>query len=216
MFVKTPWAPMLSLWIAVMLVGCGSSPADHQAVPAPDAKLNTIVAGASDSVESIPGSPAAPYVYRFRQTGPSGSQGFTYQDRDLSFHFRPGPDALYFQVENRQNRGVWSDWERSVFYAPGGRTDKVAHSTTHFEDRYKAQPNTQIAGLQRYGDYVFPLDYLYDPAGSSQQLHRPLLPEDNTSPNYTNRDFGVDLVFLVEDRPRVYPFKFVVASVTPR
>jgi hypothetical protein len=199
-----------------LLVGCGSAPADHQPIPAPDAKLNTIVSGTSDSVESIPGAADAPYVYRFRQTGPAGSQGFTFQDRDLSFHFRPGPDALYFQVENRQNRVVWIDWERSVFYSPGGRTDKVAHSTTYFVDRYKAQPNTQIAGLQRYGDFVFPLDYLYDPGGSGQQLHRPLLPQDNTSPNYANRDFGVDLVFIIEDRPRVYPFKFVVASVTPR
>jgi hypothetical protein len=215
--VRTWWAAILSLGAAATLNGCSAGmSADQQPVPAPDAKLNTLVSGASDSLESIPGSPDAPFVYRFRQTAPSGTQGFAYQDRDLSFSFRPGPDALYFQVENRQNRVVWIDWSRSVFYTPTGRTDQVAHSSTHFEDRYKAQPNTQISGLKRYGDYVFPLGYLTDPAGSGQQLHRPLLPEDTTSPQYADRDFGVDLVFILEDKPRTYPFKFKVASVTPR
>ena len=49
-----------------------------------------------------------------------------------------------------------------------------------------------------------------------QQIHRPLLPQDITAPQYTDREFGIDLVFLIEDRPRVYPFRFRVASVIPR
>ncbi|HEY3216422.1 MAG TPA: hypothetical protein VGK93_08010 [Candidatus Eisenbacteria bacterium] len=159
--------------------------------------------------------PGAPYVYRFRQTEPS-SDRFTYQDRDLSFHFRPAPDALYFQVENRQNRPVSIDWERSTFYDPNDRSGKVAHSTTRWKDRFQAMASTQIAGLQRYGDYVMPLLSLLDSPDSDQQLHRPLLPEDSTAPQYTDRTFGVDLVLLVEDRPRTYSFRFKVASVIPR
>jgi hypothetical protein len=148
-------------------------------------------------------------------TDPAGS-GFNSQDRDLSFYFRPGPDALYFQVENRQNRVVWIDWERSVFYGPIGGSDKVAHNTTRWEDRFQSQASTQVPGLQRFGDSMFPMSYLYDPAGRSTQPHRPLLPEDSTSPQYADRAFGVDLVFVVEDRPRTYAFRFRVASVTPR
>jgi len=183
---------------------------------APTGNLNTVVSGgAKDSTESIPGSPTSPYVYRFRMTDPSGS-GFNFQDRDLSFYFRPGPDALYFQVENRQNRIVTIDWERSVFYGPNGGSDKVAHNTTRWEDRFQSQANTQIAGLQRFGDSMFPMTYLYDPAGRNVQLHRPLLPEDATAPQYVDRAFGADLVFIVEDRPRTYSFRFRVASVTPR
>ena len=204
-----------------LIAGCASGPGPRDipvaggASTEPESQLSTIVTGASDSVESIPGSPDAPYIYRFRQIEPGGA-GFTYQDRDLSFYFRPGPDALYFQVENRQNRPVWIDWERSVFYGPNGGTDKVAHATTHWEDRFKSQPSTQVAGLQRFGDYVFPMQYLYDPAGRTAQLHRPLLPEDATSPQYTDRTFGVDLAFVIDDRPRTYPFRFKVASVIPR
>jgi len=147
-------------------------------------------------------------------TDPGGG-GFNFQDRDLSFYFRPGPDALYFQVENRQNRPVSIEWDRSVFYDPNGGSDKVAHGTTRWEDRFKSQPSTQVPGLQRFGDYSFPMGYLYDPAGRSAQLHRPLLPEDSTSPQYMDRTFGVDLVFIVEDRPRTYSFRFKVASVIP-
>lgn len=196
--------------------GCASGPGPAESPsPAPDPGFSTIVTGAADSVGSIPGSPDAPYVYRFRQIEP-GSDRFTYQDRELSFYFKPTPDALHFQVENRQNRPVWIDWERSIFFDPHGRSDKVAHATTRWADRFKSQPSTQIAGLQRYSDYLLPLSYLYDPAGSTEQLHRPLLPEDSTAPQYTDRVFGVDLAFTVEDRPRVYPFRFRVASVIPR
>lgn len=198
------------------IAGCaaGPGPGEQAAAPVNDS-ISTMVVGAGDSVGSIPGSPGAPYIYRFRQIDPA-SDRFTFQDRDLSFYFKPTPDALHFQVENRQNRPVWVDWERSAFYDPQGRGDKVAHATSRWEDRFKSQPSTQIAGLQRYSDYLLPLSYLYDPAGSTEQLHRPLLPEDTTSPQYTDRVFGVDLAFTIEDRPRIYTFRFRVASVIPR
>ena len=216
-------ARLAAVLAAAAVTGCAAGTGPAPEVPAsggmsvaPEGRLNTeVTGGAKDSVESIPGSSTSPYVYRFRMTEPGGS-GFNYQDRDLSFYFKPGPDALYFQVENRQNRVVTLDWDRSVFYAPTGGSDKVAHNTTRWEDRFQSQPSTQIAGLQRFGDSMFPMNYLYDPAGRSTQLHRPLLPEDATAPQYTDRAFGVDLVFIVEDRPRTYSFRFRVASVTPR
>src|SRR5215470_6658064 len=101
----------LGSWIAAAaLSGCAAGSVSNQ-TPASGGtspsgqRLNTVVSGAQDSVESIPGSPDAPYVYRFRMTDPGG-EGFNYQDRDLSFYFHPQPDVLYFQVENRQNRLV--------------------------------------------------------------------------------------------------------------
>jgi len=60
------------------------------------------------------------------------------------------------------------------------------------------------------------MEYLVDPAGTDQQLHRPLLPEDTTAPQYTGNEFGVDLVFRVEDQPRAYSFRFKVMSVLPK
>ena len=208
--------------VAAFLSGCASSPpggalpgaAEPTATPKPS-DVQTIVSGANDSTAAAPGSATALYRYRFVQVLP-GSDRFTFQDRDLSFHFRPAPDALYFQVENRQDRPVWIDWDRSVFRDPRGGTGQIAHATTRWGDRFNVQPSTQIAGLQRYGDYVLPLDYLVDPAGSDQQLHRPLLPEDTTAPEYSDKEFGVDLVFRVEDQPRTYSFRFKVASVIPR
>jgi hypothetical protein len=175
-----------------------------------------VIVGASDSVGAIPGSPDALYRYRFRMVDPA-SDRFTFQDRELSFYFKPTPDALHFQVENRQDRPVWIVWERSSFADPNGNVGKVAHLTTRWEDRFKAQTDTQIPGLQRYtGDYLLPIDYLLDPAGGAQQPHRPLFPEDQRAPQYEDRSFGVDLVFLVEERQRTYSFRFRVASVIPR
>jgi hypothetical protein len=171
--------------------------------------------GSEDSTGAIPGAADALYYYRFRQVEPS-SDRFTFQDRDLSFYFRPTPDALHFQIENRQDRPVWIQWDRSTFTDPNGSTGKIAHGTTTWGDRFKGQADTQIGGLQRYSDYLLPLDYLLDPAGSNEQLHRPLLPEDHTAPQYSDRVFGVELMFLVEGRPRSYPFRFRVASVIPR
>lgn len=211
----------------VLACGCASSPSSHPprtaaapapATPAPAAPepgLTSVQTGASDSTDSIPGSADALYRFRFTQTLP-GSGTFTFQDRDLSFYFRPAPDALHFQVQNRQDRPVWIDWDRSVFYDPRGSSSKVAHATTTWVDRFNIQSSTQIVGLQRYSDYLLPLDYLLDPAGSTEQLHRPLLPEDTTAPQYSDREFGVDLVFRVEDRPVTYPFRFRVASVIRR
>ena len=186
------------------------------APPAADAAdVQPLVNGASDSTASAPGSATALYRYRFTQVLP-GSEHFTFQDRDLSFYFRPAPDALYLQVENRQDRPVWIEWDRSVFHDPREGTGQVAHATTRWTDRFNVQAPTQISGLQRYSDYMLPMDYLVDPAGSDQQLHRPLLPEDTTAPQYSDKEFGVDLVFRVQDQPRTYSFRFKVASVIPK
>jgi hypothetical protein len=198
----------------IAVFGCAAPGPETGPQPAAAPPAAGYVVGAGDSVQSIPGSPNAPYVFRFRQIDPP-SDRFVFQDRELSFFFKPTPDALHFQIENRQNRPVWIEWERSTFYDPFGNSGKVAHGTTTWADRFQSQPATQIAGLQRYGDYVLPLTYLLDPAGGVQ-LHRPLIPEDSTSPQYTDRVFGVDLVFIVEDRQRTYPFRFRVASVIPR
>jgi hypothetical protein len=206
------WA--LPLVLALAAFGCAANTGSEAPPQAPALPGGGYVVGASDTVESIPGSPSAPYVFRFRQLAPP-SDRFTFQDRDLSFFFKPTPDALYFQVENRQNRQVTIEWERSTFYTPIGTSDKVAHGTTTWDNRYQSQAATQISGLQRYGDYMLPLSYLLDPAGGAQ-LHRPLIPEDSTSPQYADRVFGVDLTVIVEDRPRVYSFRYKIASVIPR
>ena len=204
--------------LGFLLLGCGPAPAPETASPppAPDPGLTRVVVGASDSVGAIPGSPDAPFRYRFRQIDPP-SERFTFQDRELSFYFKPTPDALHFQVENRQDRPVWIVWERSTFLDPNGGSGKIAHSTTRWDDRFKAQSDTQIPGLQRYtGDYLLPLDYLFDPAGSEDQTHRPLFPEDHRAPEQADKIFGADLVFMVEERPRTYSFRFRVVSVIGR
>ena len=182
----------------------------------PESGFERVVVGASDSVGAIPGSADALYYYRFRQIEP-GSDRFTFQDRELSFYFKPSPDALHFQVENRQDRPVWIVWDRSAFITPNGDFSKVAHSTTRWDDRFKNQADTQIPGLGRYsGDYLLPLDYLFDTAGGAVQTHRPLFTEDKTAPQNADKVFGVDLVFLIEERPRTYNFRFKVSSVIAR
>ena len=118
-------------------------------------------------------------------------------------------------MENRQNRPVWIDWDRSSWYGPNGN-ERVAHASTHWSDRYGSQSTTQIVGLQRYSDYVFPVSLLVDPGGNDQQLHRVLFPEDRTALQYVDRVFGVDLTFRIEDRSVPYSFRFKVASVVPR
>jgi hypothetical protein len=197
--------------------GPSTTPPPPSSLPAPNQEtgFTRIVAGASDTVGSVPGSSQSMYVYRFRQTDPS-SDRFTFQDRDLSFYFRPSPEALYFQVENRQDRPVWIEWDRSTFMDPFGRTGRIANAETRWEQRLGTQASTQIGGLQRYSAYVFPVDYLLDPAGSDQQLHRPLFPEDKSAPQYADREIAVTLVFRLEDRMTPYSFRFRVASVIPR
>jgi hypothetical protein len=213
----------LAVGIGCGVLACSSSPPPETAAPPPspatppdkDTGFTGIISGSEDSVAALPGSPDALYRFRFRQIDPA-SDKFTFQDRDLSFYFRPAPSALHFRVENRQDRPVWIEWDRSTFYPPTGRSGKVAHASTRWVDRYRVQPPTQIAGLQRYGDYVLPLDYLLDPAGADEQLHRPLLREDHTATQFEGNEFGVDLVIRVEDRFRTYPFRFRVESVLPR
>jgi len=205
--------------VALALAGCAATPSSHPAAPPPapppvatappeGMPSGSVSGGADDPNEAL-------YDIRFIMTLP-GSAKFNFRDRDLSFYFRPTAEVLNMQVENLQNRPVWIDWDRSVFRDLVGRTSKVAHGTTQWKERYSAQAQTQIAALQTYADYMLPMDYLLDPAGSDQQLHRPLIPLDASAPQYSSLDFGVDLVFLIENQPRNYSFRFKVASVIPR
>ena len=173
------------------------------------------MAGASDSVGSIPGSADALFIYRFKLIEPP-SDRFTFQDRELNFYFKPSPDAIHLQIENRQGRPVVIDWQRCSITDPFGRTDAVAHSTTKWVDRFSSQAPTTVSGLQRYGDYVFPMSYMVEPGGSAEQLHRPIFPEDSSAPQYTDREVGIVLTMTVEDRPREYLFRFRAVSVIPR
>ena len=210
------------------LSGCSSPPEPHAGgegggpggtaggpTPAPPGVGTTVEVGASDSIGPAPGSPGALYGYRFRQTDP-GSDRFTYYDRYLSFYFRPAPDALHFQIENKQNSIVWIDWEKTTMLTPDGPTSTTAHASTTYSDRFGTLSPTQIGGLQRYSDYVFPMDYLRDPGTSGLQVHRQLFPEDETAPNYNGREFGVDFAVRVDNQPRTYSFRFRVISVLPR
>jgi len=206
-----PLLLIVSLAPAV-LAGCSASP-PPQSVAQPSATPEA--APAVDSSEAAPSSVDALYKYHFKQVEPS-SDRFTFQDRELSFYFRPAPDALHFQVENRQDRIVWVDWDRCEFIDPDGNRGKLAHSTTHWADRFNVQASSQINGLQRYSDDFLPLDYLRDPGASGQQLHRALFPEGVSAPQYSGRDFGVDLAFRIDNVPRTYSFRFRVISVLPR
>lgn len=217
-------AALASLTLGLALGGCsaGAPPPESVTPPprqiTPEAATNAperYVIGASDSVSILPGTPGALYRYRFRQIDPP-SDRFQFQDRELSFYMRPTPAAVHFQVENRQDRPVTIDWDRSTFIDPFERTGPIAHATTKWNDRYVSKAPTMIPGLQRYSDYVFPVDYLVDPAGSPEQLHRVLFPEDNGAPQYNDRTFGMNLVFIIEGQPRTYPFRFRVASILPR
>jgi hypothetical protein len=157
------------------------------------------------------------FVYKFRMTGPPGGSNFAYRDRDVSFAFRPSPNALYFSVENLQGRPVQIDWDKSTFYDATGRSGKVGHSTTRWNDRYSPEALTQVMPQQRYSDYVFSRDDLLDPGGTPDtQLRRPLLAEDTSAPTYSGRGFGVDLVFMIEGQPRTYPVRFQVQAVIPK
>lgn len=221
--VRKPIAFLPLIALAAALSGCGSAPSPESAAPPPssvasdNASASTAVTTAGDTVGSVPGSADALFTYRFRQTEPGSSGTFAYRDRDLSFSFRPSPNALYFGVENLQGRPVQLDWDRCVFYDPNGRTAKAGHNSTRWRDRFSTQAYTQVLPLQRYSDYVFSLDDLLDPGATPDtQLRRPLLPEDTSAPTYAGKSFGVDLVFLIENQPRTYSFRFQVLSVIPR
>jgi hypothetical protein len=201
--------------------GCGSTATPGLTPPprttVPERSASTAVSNAADSVGGIPGSPDALFVYKFRMTGPPGGSSFTYRDRDLSFSFRPSPNALYFGVENLQGRPVQIDWDKSTFYDATGRNTSVGHSTTRFRDRYSPDAQTQVMPQQRYSDYVFARDDLLDPGGTPDtQLRRPLLPEDTSAPTFAGKSFGVDLVFVIEGQPRTYPVRFQVQAVIPK
>lgn len=204
-----------------MLAGCAPAPGPQSssAPPTPAATTSrNIISGAPDTAGSVPTSKDAAYIYRFKQTAPGGG-AFNFRDRDVSFYFRPGPSALYFKVENLQGRPILIDWDHSQFIDPNGRSGKVAHSTTRWKDRFSSQSVSQVGGQQQYGDYVFPMEYLVDPGAANSddaQPHLPLLPDDSSAPSYSGREFGVDLVFMIEDKPRTYSFRYQVVSVIPR
>ncbi len=208
--------------LAALLSGCSAGPAPESA-PVPPQNAGTdntemgfgrMLSGSADSVGATTGSADALYRYRFRQVEPS-SERFVFQDRELSFYFRPTPDVLFFQIENRTDKPVWIDWDKCLFADPHGNVGRAAHASTTWRDRYGTQPSTQILGLQRYGDYLFPIDYMFDPAGADRQLHRALLPEDENAPQYSGREFGVDVACRIDNQPRVYTFRFRVVSVLP-
>jgi hypothetical protein len=220
-------APAFALVLVAMLAGCsagphtGSSGTPPAAPPAAASAsgetrvegFNKMTGGAADSVGSIPGSAYALYRYRFRQIDPP-SDRFYFQDRELSFYFKPAPDALFFQVENRTDKPVWLDWDKCMFTDALGATARAAHSTTTVRERYGTQASIQILGLQRYGDFIYSMDYLIEQGGDTP-LHRPLLPEDESAPQFSGREFATELAFRVDGQPRTYSFRFKILSVLP-
>jgi len=204
--------------LLALVAGCSSGPEPQSAAPPPVSAStgpSGIVTGAADSVGALPGSADALYRYRFRQVEPP-SDRFTFQDRELNFYFKPSPDALHFQIENRQDRPIEIDWDRSLISDPWGKTEKIAHGSTRWADRFSTQAPTTVLGLQRFGDYMFPMSYLVDPAGRDEQLHRPLFPEDSSAPQYTDKEVAVTLLIRIEGQPRSYGFRFRAVSVIPR
>jgi hypothetical protein len=219
--IRDTCALVVPLACVLAAAGCGSSTSAGLEPPprstVPERPASIAVSNAADSVGAIPGSPDAMFVYKFRMTGPPGGSSFAYRDRDVSFSFRPSPNALYFGVENLQGRPVQIDWDKSTFYDATGRSGKVGHSTTRWRDRYAPDALTQVMPQQRYSDYVFARDDLLDPGGTPDtQLRRPLLPEDTSAPTYAGKSFGVDLVFIIENQPRTYPVRFNVQAVIPK
>jgi hypothetical protein len=217
---RNPALVLVACAASIALAGCSAAPGPESLVPPPSTPVDVtqVVSGAPDSMGSVPGNSNSMYMFRFKQTEPSSSM-FNFRDRDLSFYFRPAPASLYFRVENLQGRPVSIQWDESRFFDVNGRDGKVAHSSTRWKDRFSPLVMTQVQGRQQYGDYVFPMDYLVDPGaatGEDDQPHLPLVPEDSSAPTYSGRTFGVDLVFLVEDRPRTYRFRFQIQSVIPR
>lgn len=217
---------VLTAALVCFVVGCASTPGPGSPQPTaggiqptdPQTGYTRIVSGAPDSAGwTIGTSETAKYRYTFRMTGPAGASNFAYRDRDLTFSFRPGTDALHFQVENLKESPVWLDWDRSTFLDPRSQSSvPLGHSTSRWDDRFAAQAPTQIPGFQRYGDYLFPRESLLDPAGSGEQLRRRFLPEDEAAQQFVDREFGADLVFRIEEREVVYPFRFRVRSIVPR
>ena len=207
----------LAVLAAVILAGCGGT-APPPVVSGGPAAPSPVVLGAPDTAGATLGSPNALYTYRFKMSEP-GSSSFNYRDRDLTFYFRPTATALYFKVENLQGRPVWINWDQSAFQDAHGRIGKVAHSTTRWRDRFATTAQTQVPPQQQISEYVFSMDDLLD-AGAGvnddNQPHRPILPEDQSAPSFTGRTFGVDLQMLIDDKPRMYTFRFQVASVIPR
>jgi len=219
--VRETCALVVLLACVLAVGGCSTASSPGLAPPprttVPERPASTAVTNAADSVGAIPGSPDAMFVFKFRMTGPPGGSSFAYKDRDVSFAFRPSPNALYFSVENLQGRPVQIDWDKSVFYDVNERSGNVGHSTTRWRDRFSPEALTQVMPQQRYSDYVFSRDDLLDPGGTPDvQLRRPLLPEDTSAPTFAGRTFGVDLVFIIENQPRTYPVRFAVQAVIPK
>lgn len=205
---------------ATWLLGCAASgpggegpEVSHAPTVDSETGYTGIVSGAPDSAGWQVSVEGAAYRYRFRQIMPAGN--FNFRDRELSFFFRPSTDALHFQVENLTDRPIWIDWDRSLFFVPRAGTDRVAHASTRWKDRNSPLSPTQIGGLQRYSDYMFPMSYLVDPGDKDELFHRRLLPEDDSAIHYQDAEFGVELVFTIDERPRNYTFRYKVASVIP-
>lgn len=212
----TPFVALFAL--ATVLAGCSSSPPPGGASvpPSAPAASSQVASGKPDHADGTKPSADSLWVFRFKQTEPA-SPLFNYRDRDLSFYFQPSPSALYFRVENLQGRTVQIDWDHSVFYDINGRPSKPANLKTRWKDRFAPLVYTPIGGQQQFGDYIFPMDNLLDPGGSGDaQSHLPIVPEDESAPTFAGRGFGVDLVFMIEDRPRTYAFRFQIVSVFPR
>ena len=77
----------------------------------------------------------------------------------------------------------------------------------------------QVATVYESGEqdglFWVAMEYV-DGADLSQSLNRGPLPEDHAAPQYQDRQFAVNLTFVIEGQPRSYSFRYEVASVLPR
>jgi hypothetical protein len=213
---------------------CSGRPAETPHLPAPPAWPGLVVlalvlacGGSSHPPASVPpagaGSPegsaeagtvGAGYRYLFRMTSPANDR-FAITDRAVYLWFWPDTARVNFRMENRLGTPIKILWDECRFRTTDGLVYPTIHRGITYEMRNRSQSFTQVAGLDRYTDWLAPNFLLESPSAASGGPLPLLFPTDALAMGYRGREFAIDFVLEIDGTPFPYHLVFTVDNVSP-
>lgn len=202
--------------LGLALAGCGGGasgnpPSVHTSVPPGASTTPTPIQDAEQRAEQL----SSGFLYRFDMISPTNDR-FGVTTREVYLYFKPDTNYVSFRIENRMGVAAKILWDEMTFDDVYGRSWKVIHRGSTYDNRNLPQEPTWIQPLKTYQDWVGPVDLLNDPSAAGGGPMRLLLRTDNSAQSLVGRTFGFKLILGAENNARLeYDVRFRIASVYP-
>lgn len=148
-------------------------------------------------------------LYVLALTKPNESDKLAFEDDSIRIAFAVIESQIQFSLQNRTESPIEVNWDQVSFIDFSGRSHRVIHAGTKFNDREKPQAPATVPPTARIEDIVYPADYAE--WTGSDWIHSPILPPAEFA--YKGNTFSVFVPLKINGELKNYLFTVKVADV---